>query len=532
MFDSIVLWRAHDDGTRFISASGAASGLDSLLARLSQCRERWVLLARDDVRWETATLEALVAHLQQHPDTGAVAPIITDPEGGVLSAGGLLYQDGTISHWAWGRTAWREVTLAPESPFVSLVFVLVRREALGPGDDRELGPALSYGGYWDAAVALLLQTKGFQTCVVPYSAVADAMLWTRPDLGERERFRARWGARIGLQPVYRPGITHQACRRAVPPSTSLVMLCWNNRPISEAAVASLLSAGDAFTELILVDNGSRDDTRTWIAAVAATDSRIRPLYLSINAGFSGGINAGLRCAQGDVLVVLNNDILVVSGWLNRLRSYLTLPGVEGVGPMSNAVSGDQRLAVPDGAEVQAIAQELLVRRAGAYRYTHRLVAFCLAFSRRALEIVGGFDVRFGLGNWEDDDWSQRMQRSAMRLVIAEDVFVGHLGSAGFRLLGEGTYRALMAANQAVFETKWQGTPSLYSALVETLTVDAYLREAERLLAFRGAALALSTLADGLDHFPGDRRLIATQREILDIARALANGGPDHAAAPR
>jgi len=81
--------------------------------------------------------------------------------------------------------------------------------------------------------------------------------------------------------------------------------------------------------------------------------------------------------------------------------------------------------------------------------------FCLAMRREVFEEVGPLDERFGLGLFEDDDYSMRLRRAGYRTVCAEDVFVHHFGEASFGGIAcDGGYAGLLAANRKRFEQKW------------------------------------------------------------------------------
>jgi dolichol-phosphate mannosyltransferase len=79
----------------------------------------------------------------------------------------------------------------------------------------------------------------------------------------------------------------------------------NARALYERVVAAL----DAFTwELIVVDDGSRDDTAKVLSELAAADERVKVVYLSRNFGHQAAITAGLEHARGEAVVMIDADL--------------------------------------------------------------------------------------------------------------------------------------------------------------------------------------------------------------------------------
>lgn len=99
-------------------------------------------------------------------------------------------------------------------------------------------------------------------------------------------------------------------------TTSIIVPLFNRHDMTAACVAAVEANTEDF-ELVLVDNGSTDETRDLEVAVRNPKNR----------GFAVACNQGARAATGDVLVFLNNDTEVQPGWLPPLLD--AMPGVAG-----------------------------------------------------------------------------------------------------------------------------------------------------------------------------------------------------------
>jgi GT2 family glycosyltransferase len=96
---------------------------------------------------------------------------------------------------------------------------------------------------------------------------------------------------------------------------SVVIVSWNGLRQLPECLAALLPQLPPGAEVILVDNGSTDGTLAW----ARTNYRqLRVIALPENLGFAGGVNVGLRAAQSDLLLLINDDAFVEPGFVAAL----------------------------------------------------------------------------------------------------------------------------------------------------------------------------------------------------------------------
>jgi GT2 family glycosyltransferase len=238
---------------------------------------------------------------------------------------------------------------------------------------------------------------------------------------------------------------------------SVVVAAPNGLVFTRLCLESVLLNADADVELVVVDNGSIDGTREYLAALAERDSRVRVLRNDEDRGFGPAVNQGLSAATGDVLVVLNNDTVVPPGWLTRLAAHLDRQEVGLAGATTNRCGNEAEVEAPYttyGEMVQMAARRGLERRGVAFDIEVATL-FCAAMRRDVYERVGAVDERFETGLFEDDDYSARVRNAGLRVVCAEDAFVHHFGEASFgELVPTGRYGELFVANKTRFEEKW------------------------------------------------------------------------------
>ncbi len=253
-----------------------------------------------------------------------------------------------------------------------------------------------------------------------------------------------------------------AIGEAPPPGlVSIVTLSWNAPEYTKLAVQSLLARTREPFEIIIVDNGSGAETLAYLRSI--DDPHVHVIYNDKNLGFGAGNNIGMAAAKGDFIVILNNDVLVADGWLEALlRPFRSMRAVGITAPRSNSVSGHQQIPnarYDDEAAMLAFAAERARRFTGRGYYTDRAVGFCLCVPKMLVDEIGGFDERFGVGNFEDDDFCMRARAAGYKIFVCEDAFIHHFGSRSF-VANNVDYAATMRTNWSHFAAKW-GYPSAY-----------------------------------------------------------------------
>lgn len=247
--------------------------------------------------------------------------------------------------------------------------------------------------------------------------------------------------------------------RRRPGIVSIVMLSWNAPEYTKMALESIREHTRGDYEIIIVDNGSGPETVDWLRTLTG----VRVIFNSTNRGYAGGNNQAIAAARGEYIVLLNNDVIVTEGWLDGLLDpFDRIPALGVSAPRSNKIAGDQvtpEAVYENMAEMHAYASKRRDRFRGEGYLTDRAIGLCLCIDRRVIGEVGGIDERFGVGNFEDDDFCLRVRAAGYAIFVCDDVFIHHFGSQTFAA-NKIDWTATMRENWRKFAKKW-GYPEAY-----------------------------------------------------------------------
>lgn len=305
----------------------------------------------------------------------------------------------------------------------------------------------------------------------------------------------------------------------VRPSASIVILAWNAWPVTRDCLESLRSTLALGDEVIVVDNGSHDDT----GALLAANPWVKTFTNPTNRGFAGGNNDGARHATGEVLVFLNNDTVPVGNWLDRLLAPFNDPTVVATGPRSNFVSGPQMVEDTDYmvnrlAGLKGFVHQWEAEHNGHVEPLSRLVGFCLAVRRSVYEAIGGFDEAFVIGGFEDDDLCRRLAAHG-QLLMVHDAYVHHHGHVSFDANGL-DWAAIERQNRQTFIDKHGAAApkvAIASVVIDQRVdpgLDAHFQR-------RGAQVVRCRIDDALtavEAVPGRAELVVAAPESGGLAR--------------
>lgn len=216
------------------------------------------------------------------------------------------------------------------------------------------------------------------------------------------------------------------------PSVSFIVPVFNHLQQTQQMLESLLAhlpAGLDY-EIILADDASSDGTPGWLATLQ--HPRIKTLHSSVNQGYAANNNAAARVACGEVLALLNNDLLLQPNWLPPMLDLLLSPCAQ-VG-----VVGNVQRRVVDGAidhagmgldvrgqlvhinYVPELHDPTSVTKAARLAVT----GACMVLRTKDFWACGGLDEQFRNGA-EDMDLCFKLRQRGLRTCVALDSSVLH-----------------------------------------------------------------------------------------------------------
>jgi len=100
---------------------------------------------------------------------------------------------------------------------------------------------------------------------------------------------------------------------------AIVILNWNGKKYLEKFLPSVKLYSEAYAEIIVADNGSSDDS---VSFLKNNYPGIRIIQFPQNFGFAKGYNEALKQVQSEYYLLLNSDVEVQAGWLQPMLNLL------------------------------------------------------------------------------------------------------------------------------------------------------------------------------------------------------------------
>ncbi len=255
-------------------------------------------------------------------------------------------------------------------------------------------------------------------------------------------------SRVEVKPSRTHSLTLPAC--------SIIIPVFGRAKFTKACLLAIersVSAEDVPLEIIVVDNGSNDETPDLLSSLSSSRTNVRVVRFRENLGFARACNEGARLGRGHYLIFLNNDTLPTPGWLEKMAALARRDA--GIGIVGC------KLLYPNG-RIQHVGIAFDQNKSPRHIYRgfsadihpatvcrdyQAVTAACLLMERELYWSVGGMDETFE-NSYEDVDLCLKVRSRGYRVVVCTDPVVYH-----FEGMSEGRC-ARDFRNLAIFKARW------------------------------------------------------------------------------
>lgn len=198
---------------------------------------------------------------------------------------------------------------------------------------------------------------------------------------------------------------------------SIAIPNFNGKNLLEKNLPNILSAGA--DEIIIIDDGSKDTSFEYLSDLQTTHPELKIFKHKKNQGFISTVNEMFEKVEGEIIVLLNNDVWVEKGFLKPLIKHFESNKVfavtlyeKGEGP-AVAFWNNGYFEFKRGEEAKSLQKSAWASGGSA------------AYSRKIWQELGGFDKIFNPFYWEDIDLSFRALKKGYEIYWEPQSRVKH-----------------------------------------------------------------------------------------------------------
>ena len=261
------------------------------------------------------------------------------------------------------------------------------------------------------------------------------------------------------------------------PTISIIIVNWNGKKDTIDCITSLKQLNYTNYQVIIVDNGSTDDS---VKTFKSTFPGITIIEEKTNTGFSGGNNAGIKHAlesSSDYILLLNNDTVADRDLLKKLIiSTNLLPNGSILGPKIFYYDRPKTLWFAGG---QWIDEENRFGHLGdnepdgpnydSIKEVDYITGCALFASKETFKEVGLLDDNFFL-TYEETDWCYRARKKGLKCIFVPEAKLMHKVAASFGGRTSPMYSYFMTRNLLLWAKKYLEFPeriSIQKHLIKT-----------------------------------------------------------------
>ena len=289
----------------------------------------------------------------------------------------------------------------------------------------------------------------------------------------------------------------------------IIIPVWNQLAFTRDCIDSIAKNTSGEYGIIVIDNASDEETKKYLETLKA--SAALPLKLirnEENIGFIKAVNQGMSASDSPLVCLLNNDTLVTSGWLKEMVDVANSSTDIGiVNPSSNNLGQKPS----DGEPIELYAEKIR-QSAGQSVELGAAIGFCMLIKRDLISKIGLFDEVYGMGNFEDTDFSRKALKEGYKCVRACGAYVYHRENSSFSKVR--TFDGDFKRNKEIFEFRW-GKPGRIAFILD-------LYDANILKRLEADSLKLARSGNWIWFFTKNGEQIPIHSNIITVASRKGN----------
>lgn len=258
---------------------------------------------------------------------------------------------------------------------------------------------------------------------------------------------------------------------------SVIIPTWNGEGLLRKNLPLALKALPEKCEVIVIENGSEDNSAQYLKKLAQSDSRLKLVLNTKNLGFIKSCNQGSRLAKGEFLALLNNDVIPLKGFLKPALNHFKDPQVFAVSfrEVQNKWGSWARIFWRGG-----YFNYLPGERASRAHISGWASGGSALFRKSMWEELGGLDRLYEPFYWEDLDLSYRAWKKGWKIIWEPNSRINHKHASTISRFDKWYVALIRERNQLLFIWKNIQDPILkithfWGKIFRVLTGPNYLK---------------------------------------------------------
>ena len=219
--------------------------------------------------------------------------------------------------------------------------------------------------------------------------------------------------------------------------TDIIIPVWNELDSTRKCVNALLKNTNYPHRLIIVDNGSDVSTKEYLESLKKDLKEYTLIRKNNNEGFIRAVNEGFKHASSPYVCILNNDAYVSKKWLTNIIQTIE-GGPNNIG-MANPSSNIFGYKESDG-------------NLHEFEGLDSCRGFAMVIKKELIEKIGFFDEIYGMGYFEEKDFSRKAKDLGYISIRVKSSFVHHEDKLSFNKISN--REAIFKNNEAIYNKRW------------------------------------------------------------------------------